>query len=538
MRPMNTGRFQELVDAWRDGTLSEGQAAELSQMLRDSEAARNDFRIEARMHGLLHCVVAAAAVAQANSRPAGPASRPAARPFFARLQWLPLAASLLVLGLGWWTHVWTRQGPPAESISTLAFADRCEWTGPNAPREGQRLSAGLLNLRKGTAVIRFDGGAAAIITGQTALEVRSRGSAHLHRGEVVVRSEAHAGGFMLKTPASDVLDLGTEFAVKVEGSGATEIHALEGMVAYRKPVNAGERFGEPDNESPGELLSAGHAVRYDSADTALPRTVHLEARSFEQLLLEMRPARASRQTIAHESFNYPAGRRALAEMNGGDGWVHPWKLPPWKVDHPDAIVVNVGTVSGAGAAPQSRKSGAWLESPNHLATAFRQFRSPVHMDRDGVHYISAWVRWNSPSEQPPSQAQTLFALRTSADLWGEYLYFKLPAYLRPQIEHGAEETVTGTLPVPVNETQLWVAKIVSRRHGDDEIFFRIYRQDEVPGWIEPETWSVRANIRSDAHFDTLVISARGSCQRWFGDLRVGTSWRSVLPPSESHAAPP
>lgn len=530
---MNTRRLHELADAWRDGSLSEPQAAELSQMLRDSEEARRYFRVEARMHGLLHWVVAAAAVGQTALSRSLPVNRPAARALFLRFQWLPLAAAVLMVGVVWWTRGEWREDAPAESISTLVFADRCEWASTNAPREGQRLPAGPLRLRKGTAVIRFDGGAAAIIVGQTDLEVRSRGSALLHRGEVVVRASGQAAGFILKTPASDVLDLGTEFAVKVEDSGATEIHTLEGLVAYRKPVTLGERYGEPDSESVGELLPAGRAVRYDTIDAATPRSVSLEAKSFEELLVETKPTRAPKRLIAHEPFDYPDGPLPLVEANGGDGWAGPWHLRPGRFD---LSSLNIALDPSTAIEQRSKRPGAWVESFNVSATFFRRFNQPIQMDRNGVYYISVRVHWESASTQPPSQSRTLFALRASADIFGEYIHFRLPAHLLPQIEHGLEEIVNGTASVPINETQLWVAKIVSRKQGSDEIFFRIYREGEVPGWIEPATWSVRANIRSDAHFDTLLISAGGRSKRWFGDVRVGTNWRSVLPTAEAYTA--
>jgi len=66
---MNIQRLHELIDAWRDGELTEATAAELSQLLRDSEEARRVFRAEAQMHGLLHLAVMAEAVEKA-ARPA------------------------------------------------------------------------------------------------------------------------------------------------------------------------------------------------------------------------------------------------------------------------------------------------------------------------------------------------------------------------------------------------------------------------------------------------------------------------------------
>ena len=69
---VNFERLHELIDAWRDGTLSDQAAAELSQLLRNSDKARRIFRAESQMHGLLHQAVTAAAVEEA----AGRGSRP------------------------------------------------------------------------------------------------------------------------------------------------------------------------------------------------------------------------------------------------------------------------------------------------------------------------------------------------------------------------------------------------------------------------------------------------------------------------------
>jgi hypothetical protein len=59
---MNHKRFHTLIDAWREETLTQAEASELSRILRQDEDARRIFKDEAHMHGLLHRTVAAAAV--------------------------------------------------------------------------------------------------------------------------------------------------------------------------------------------------------------------------------------------------------------------------------------------------------------------------------------------------------------------------------------------------------------------------------------------------------------------------------------------
>src|SRR5262249_51820602 len=106
--------------------------------------------------------------------------------------------------------------PAADCVATLLFADNCQWGRKDRLLEGQRLPTGSLKLERGLAVLRFDGGAAVVLEGPTDLDLESRGSARLAGGRLTVRAPAEAAGFTLRTPASDMVDLGTEFAVVVE----------------------------------------------------------------------------------------------------------------------------------------------------------------------------------------------------------------------------------------------------------------------------------------------------------------------------------
>jgi len=59
---MSLPRLQDLIEAWRDASLSTEQAVELNAMLRESDSARELFRRESEMHGLLHAAVTASMV--------------------------------------------------------------------------------------------------------------------------------------------------------------------------------------------------------------------------------------------------------------------------------------------------------------------------------------------------------------------------------------------------------------------------------------------------------------------------------------------
>jgi hypothetical protein len=61
---------------------------------------------------------------------------------------------------------------------------------------------------------------------------------------------------------------------------------------------------------------------------------------------------------------------------------------------------------------------------------------------------------------------------------------------KPHIEMAEFIRFTGP-EIPEAQSLLWVAKIVSRRHGEDEIFFRLYQEGESLDVVEPADWSTQ-----------------------------------------------
>jgi len=412
----------------------------------------------------------------------------------------------------------------ADSVATLLFADDCLWGEQRCLLEGQRLAAGTVQLRRGLAVLRFDGGAAVVLQGPAELELESRGSTRLLSGRLTVRAPEEAAGFTVRTPASDVVDLGTEFSLVVERNGATELHVLEGEVAYGKP-------GVPEDMV--TLLGAGSAVRYDAAREAAPRVVPVNAPRFAELLSQAKIGPRDDLLLVHEGFNYPVGRLALAAAAGGTGWGGPWRLSPGGKRPPG----DTGDLSIAAGKlkigwPIQGGRGPMLEAPPAYLSRSRPLAAPVCLDADGVWYVSVLVRWDTPPA--PATGQTMPAvrlvLRSESNFNGDRVMFNLPLFQRPQLDIRSGAIFTSAQTVTPNETQLWVGKIVARRQGEDEIFFRIYGTGETLPAIEPADWSVRTrDIHSDARLDLLLLSKFGGGACWWDEVRIGKSWRAVVP---------
>lgn len=84
--------------------------------------------------------------------------------------------------------------------------------------------------------------------------------------------------------------------------------------------------------------------------------------------------------------------------------------------------------------------------------------------------------------------------------------------------------------LPADQTTLWIGKIVSRKDGDDEVYFRVYGEEDVLEYAEPSTWHVvTRDTDLDAQLDLVLLSSEGTMDRIIDELRIGPTWRSVAP---------
>ncbi len=195
---------------------------------------------------------------------------------------LLLAASVLVVvgAIAIWKPGPTgqaRNGSPAapllpESVGMVVDVP------PSKPNSVYRFATGTL-LRIGDVIstpsgvtnLRFNCGVEMLLKGPAELEVISPMRAALRRGTLTARVEEAAHGFQVDTPNSKVTDLGTEFGLSVDGTGATDTVVFSGKVALQYA-----KFQSPDTLNPsrpaplseGRLLTEGEAMRINELGEA------------------------------------------------------------------------------------------------------------------------------------------------------------------------------------------------------------------------------------------------------------------------------
>lgn len=513
---MKSGDTQmELVRRYFDGEATLEEAQRLEAMLAVDAQLRRDYLAYARVEAGLSSKVRPKLI-EANSPTRW-------------LSWRALANVAAVLAFFGVVLLVTLR-PKAtvvagvSEVATLVMDENCVWRGGSRFDEGQRLSSGRLpRLEGGLAVVRFDGGAELVLQEGTELVLESRGAARLLGGRVTVRAPEEAAGFTLRTPASNVTDLGTEFAVSVEDEGSTELHVLEGKVAYDQPGAM--------RQTEGTLLEAGQAVRFDPTGSALPlRDAALATGRFADLIGKVEPVAERRWVQALETFEYPLGVLLDSPDGGGRGWAGGWRIQSTAreapLPDPQDFIVGFGNLNQRWPTKDGR--GRALKCAGGPATVSRLLASPVRLDEDGVYYLRVMVR-REPSGTGGEPLRPRLTLRDSRDLTGDHIVLRQGAIGRPQIEVRKGEGFNSPMATATERSLFWIAKIIARAKGEDVIYFRIFAEDEPFAILEPSDWNVRTEgFHSDARLDQLALGVTGSGDCWFDEIRVARNWRGAV----------
>ncbi len=109
-----------------------------------------------------------------------------------------------------------------DGISQPALNERLE--------VGSRLKAGIIKLTNGELQLDFLGGARLLLSAPAELHMVSNSAATLVSGAAGVRVRHTQKGFVLNTPDVAVVDVGTEFAVRVDAERHTQVHVYTGEV--------------------------------------------------------------------------------------------------------------------------------------------------------------------------------------------------------------------------------------------------------------------------------------------------------------------
>jgi hypothetical protein len=524
---MSKERFEQLWQDYLEGDLDDAGIRELDALLQANPEWKATAADEYELHrqlGLVHQAkdpdlfaqstlarIAtdrqdfAAAVAR---RLPTTASRSSRSPIFG---FLLVSAATLIFTLSiqalFFRNPESLQSPPAsEAVATLVLADHA-----HPDPEGHRLRPGPLRMAAAESMfILFDSGALVALHGPLECDLETRGSLRLKRGKLSVRADGDAVGFTVRLPSGEARDLGTEFMASADPAGATEVHVLEGEVAWAPG---------PDLP-PSKFLRAGQAIRFDSAQAPEGHSIPLVAQPIKEQLRLATQSSPRPPPTAGEPFAYDIGEVPLERASGGFGWAGPWRLRHGVEITREEDTNKVLSIVRPGC----------LRFPPGNTVRIRPLSNPIDLSKDSVTYLSFSIRRElPPSEESRGSSYFRVTLRSSTDYWGRTVGVGYPPTGKPTIQLSQSESYTAPVAIDPGGTQRWVAKIVSSHRGPDQVFLKVFRSGEPISDLEPAPWTVVTGaFLSDARLDLLLVTGSGRTGQDLEDLRIGPTWDSVV----------
>jgi len=151
----------------------------------------------------------------------------------------------------------------AQGFGLLVGQSETIWTNRTALTDGVLLPSGPLQLESGVAQIELFSGVSLVVEGAADFEVISAMEMIVSSGRIRARVPEAAHGFRIHSPAGQVVDLSTEFALNVTAEGS-ELHVFDGEVEWHPEASALRRLQQ------GQALgwhAAGHLTDLTADET-------------------------------------------------------------------------------------------------------------------------------------------------------------------------------------------------------------------------------------------------------------------------------
>lgn len=149
-----------------------------------------------------------------------------------RVSKLSLYSLILSSSALFFVLVYALFAPPGSGMEVATVSDtyNAKWGTKQPIQNGSRLvtKSEPLLLYEGIVKLAFDNGSTLVLEGPAKFEILTEDQVHLNFGRLYAKVPPHAVGFIVSTANSKIIDLGTEFGVKAEPDGQTEVHVLAG----------------------------------------------------------------------------------------------------------------------------------------------------------------------------------------------------------------------------------------------------------------------------------------------------------------------
>ncbi len=260
---MNSEAKQKLdrfVDQWLDGELDHSSREELNFLLRDHESNRTYFNSLVDLQSELRSKRGASIYDSQASAPV--LNRRIPRWLIYSLNTLAIAASVLVfLGLSYWYSINNSKDSLSPRVTFAEVLGAELFDGQIIASQSDVQHQHDYVLKSGMLHLEFPSGARAILEGPSVFRVTGGESMLVKLGKCSVHAPQGAEGFIVETPQTEVVDLGTRFVVDVNEVGQTDVQVIEGAAEVAPlPTKNALNVGQTK-----QRIVKGEAVRFDKS---------------------------------------------------------------------------------------------------------------------------------------------------------------------------------------------------------------------------------------------------------------------------------
>ena len=279
----NKQRLHELAASVIDGNANESQLRELTEILRVSPSARDEYLVLVDLHATLATDMAPAAQQTRVEQPCVEQNRSditrVEKPRVARNRSsIPLAAAAVALAaciliaITWFGE--DHSGAGTHSFATVAQATEAVWESGPIDR-GNRVGVTTMRLKSGLVRLEFDSGVEVTLEGPAVYKLFDIANTKLMSGLLTATVPPGAEGFTVDTPSAQVIDLGTSFGIDLTNDGFSNVSVFDGKVEVAPLDSKGPIAMER------RLLSEGESVRIGTGYKV--EDVEFDPRPFEKV---------------------------------------------------------------------------------------------------------------------------------------------------------------------------------------------------------------------------------------------------------------
>lgn len=291
---------EERIDRYLLGQATAEDVEVLNELLAKDEQLRKLYRLRVALEGgyreaaVRDETVGRALLPVADktiSAQTGRSARPTIVDSRSMLFGFVVAASLAAVALfaiTQWSH-FDRETPTSgdftasvNPIARLVASVDADWRNIE-PMPGALLEAGSFRLDAGTVELEFNQGARVTLQGPSHFELKSTDLLHVSSGNLVARIPEEAIGFTITTDETEVVDLGTEFGLRVGDDQQTEVHVIDGLV---------EVFERQDARADGSNKRSVESIRIEEG-----QAIRWRINEAKELGSEKIPVRSSRGVL-------------------------------------------------------------------------------------------------------------------------------------------------------------------------------------------------------------------------------------------------